>query len=293
MIRIFKGIVKSVLIREQSLYCIARQHYQPYCKSIQHFTFVATTGRTGTSTLANIFAGIEKYTSLHEPGPIMNDEIMIQANNGDDCLAKKTFYGSKLFHIYRTCAMNKSKYYLETNHMFIKSFAEYAVKHFYPRINVIHLSRDLKETAYSLYQVGVIPGTLEGNQWYLDYKATNNQIKMSKYFDEYHEFDHPFYRCLWYVYEIEARIQRFKINHPNVPIFEMSTPDLNSLNRLCELCDFLNINVSRQYLSSNINKRHNQKLGEKKRSNMDPLTAKEIQVMTDRFCSIADDLNQS
>jgi hypothetical protein len=263
-----------------------RRYYQRNCKNVRHFTFVATTGRTGTRTLADIFAGIDDCTSLHEPYPVMNSELMIQANNGNDDLAEKTFYGSKLFYIYRACVKNKSKYYIETNHMFIKSFAEYAVEHFYPRINVIHLSRDSKDTAYSLYQLNTIPGTPEGNRWYLDYRATNNKIKISEYFNGSHEFDHPFYRCLWYVYEIEARIKYFKTSHPDIPVFEIFMSDLNSVDRLRELFDFLDMNVSAQYLYSCINKKLNQKLETKKQYNMPSLTTKEIQFMTDKLCSV-------
>jgi len=51
-----------------------------------------------------------------------------------------------------------------------------------------------------------VPGTAPGNDWYIDWRAPTNRIQVPDLLKKGGPFDHDFYRCLWYWYEIEARI---------------------------------------------------------------------------------------
>jgi len=281
------------LKRGELIYRLLTSRYYKYrSKNVKHYTFVASTGRAGSMTLCNLFADVDGYASFHEPHPIMNGKILIEANNGNDRFVKKYFHKYKLFYIHRACAIKQAKYYIETNHMFIKSFAKHAVEYFYPNLKIIHLYRDPCKVAYSLYQMGEIPGTDSGKDWYLDYRSCNNLIKIEKYFDKYHEFKHPFYACLWYVYEIDARITQFKRKYCHVPVFELSTSDLNSLDRLQELFNFLGLDEDVKTMSLKLSKVYNRQSSWKKIINADRLTEKQMGVMLNRFLQIFEEVKQ-
>jgi hypothetical protein len=53
---------------------VARPYYALRARTVERLVFTATTGRSGTLTLAGIFARIPGCRALHEPYPIINDE---------------------------------------------------------------------------------------------------------------------------------------------------------------------------------------------------------------------------
>ena len=260
-----------------------RLAFQERCAEVDHYTFVATTGRSGSQKLTQIISCVPGYVSLHEPEPVMNGTMMIRKNRGTDGAARRCFHSRKLLAIYRACAEGNARYYVETNHMFIKSFSDYAIQHFGAKIRVVHLIRDPQETAHSIYQLGEIPGDPEGNHWYLDPGITQNHIRLTDEFWEYPEFQHPYYRCLWYVFEIQARVESLKREHPSVPIFRMETPELSQPDSIHSLSQFLGVAVEEEALEKCLTQRANQQQENKQKANMPKLSATELKSMTNRF----------
>lgn len=153
----------------------------------------------------------------------MHDEIMADYNRGDDERVRREFLLRKLPRIYQaTCG---ARSYVETNHMFIKCFAEEAVRAFGNKLRVVHLYRDADEVAASLYHRGSIPGTDYGDRWLLQPDAERNLIRCAEDGDT--RDVHPYLRCLWYWYEIEARVIEFRDRHPDVPLVDIHTQELN------------------------------------------------------------------
>ena len=216
------------------------------CRNLESFVFVATTGRRGTASLARIALYISDCSSHHEPYPIMNKEILALKNSGSAHLVKIAYKYLKSTYIRR--AAIGAKYYFETNHMFIKSFIDYAADDFSGKLKIVHLYRDPVAVANSILSLGYIPGTLQGNDWWLDYRWPRNTIIISEELDSDRQCKNDFYKCLWYWYEIEARIKFWKHKLSNVPFFDLRTEDLNSGEKLCALFDKLKLVYNRDQI---------------------------------------------
>ena len=197
----------------------------------ERFVFVATTGRSGTHTLARICARIPGCASFQEPTPNMNGPVL-QAAAAGDLEEVRRHYVAKSAAIRRAAA--GSKYYVETNHQFIKVFAALAVEDFGDRLAVIHLQRPPLEVAASIFALGSWPGTESGNKWWLDPTAPTNLVQVSDVLRNDGPFAHPFYRALWYWHEIEARVDAFRQAYPRIPIATLKTDDLNDADRVSE-----------------------------------------------------------
>jgi hypothetical protein len=238
-------VVRAVR-RSLPVTALARRYYALRARSVKELIFTATTGRSGTLTLARIFAGIPHCRAAHEALPIMNAEALRAASYGDrDALER--FYRMKAIGILRAAA--GYRYYLEANHLFIKTFIAHAARDFGNRLAVIHLVRPPVDVAMSIYCLQDGPGTEIGNCWWLDYRAPLNRICIADLLDG-GEFSHPFYKGLWYWFEIEARVAEWRRRLPLVPFFRFETGWLNDAERLFELTRALGVVVNRSQIDS-------------------------------------------
>ena len=234
---------------------LAKYYYDTKLKKVKHFIFVATTGRSGTLTLVDIFSRLDHCTAKHEPYPAMHGPILRAASYGDIKAVDRFYKIRKAVNIRRDAL--GSEYYLEANHLFIKTFIQQAVDDFGKRLKVIHLVRDPAKVANSIYALQDQPGTEEGNRWWLDYRAPSNLISIPEVLDGGSEFSHPYYKALWYWFETEARIAQWKQRLPDVPFVFLQTEDLNDEERLNQLFPSLGIYVADDFASQvSSTKRH-------------------------------------
>jgi len=235
MIKVFK--FKSVIVIKTIALGVFHVLIMPYIlikPKYENYIFVVTTGRSGSGALANIFKKTKFVHAEHEPYPIMH-------NNLD--LPKKLYkiWNWYLFYFvkYPRILLSRQKgekTYLETNHLFLKSFSKYATSVFKKKVRIIHLIREPYLVAKSIYEINKIPGEKLGNRWYLNPADVDNQIDFSKGFlsindkekNDYKEF----YICLWYWYEMEKRFKKFQQTYGNIPIVEITTNELDNTNDL-------------------------------------------------------------
>jgi hypothetical protein len=258
---------------------VARWYRALRAHSVERLIFTATTGRSGTLTLSRIFAGIPRCRALHEPTPIMNNEALRVASYGDPRTLDR-LYRAKSVSILRAAAGHR--YYLEANHLFIKTFVEHAAREFGHRMAVIHLVRPPAEVAMSIYRLQVLPGTEAGNRWWLDYRAPLNRIRIADALDG-EEFSHPFYKGLWYWFEVEARIEEWRRRLQTVPFVRFETGWLNDPERLCALARALGVAVDSGRMCSLIGVKENGKDHEKL---IAPLPPPEAERMLERFVAL-------
>jgi hypothetical protein len=206
---------------------------------LERVIFTATTGRSGTLTLSRIFSTVRGCISLHEAHPVMNGPVLRAASYGDTALVNRVYRQIKSVNIRRAAIGHR--HYFEANHLFIKTFARNAVADFGDRIAVIHLVRPAVEVATSIYNLRDYPGTQRGNYWWLDFKAPANRISIADLLESDPEFSHPFYKALWYWYEVEARIAAFRLEMPNVRFVRFQTEWLNDAQKMRELLDTLRV----------------------------------------------------
>jgi ribosomal protein L31 len=257
---------------------LMRQFYRLQCRSLKNIIFVATTGRSGTMTLVDIFNHIPYCKADHEPYPGMFDDILVAKSSGNEALVKQTYWQIKSVNLWRAAA--GFKHYFESNHMFIKTYIEYAVADFADKVVVVHLFRDPVKVANSIYALQDFPGTVEGNKWWLDYTAENNMIKIVDYLDNDPEFKHPFYKGLWYWYETEKRIADWKKRLPHIQFIDFKTEDFNDHSKTFTLLNNLGIDFDadllRTQISTQSNTRPHQKIAE-------PLPLEQAKAMHERF----------
>lgn len=231
-------------------------------RNLEMLIFVATPGRSATATLSHIFKEVDGCSSHHEPHPDMHGKVMINLNNGNDELARFYYKYIKSINIRRLA--KEHKYYVETNHMFIKTFIDYVVEDFPQKVKVIHLVRDSIKVAESITRLNQSPGSKIGNTWWLDYHAPQNIIKVADVLDRDEKFNSDFYKSLWYWYEIEARVSFWRKKLSHVPFFDFNVKDINDGNKIIVLLDNLGIKYDKERIlrvaSTRINIRDHSKI---------------------------------
>lgn len=209
--------------------------------------FTATTGRSGTTSLWKIFSAVPGCRAFHEPYPILNQEWLRTASYGGIQEVDRYYQQIKSIYIRRNAV--GARYYFEANHLFAKTFIRPAILDFGSKLEVVHLVRPALEVAVSIYRLRDWPGTEDGNTWWLDYRAPANRIKISELLDSDKEFSHPFYKALWYWYEMEARIAHWKKVFPETKFHYFETRWINEPERVMELLDNLRVTYDATKLS--------------------------------------------
>jgi hypothetical protein len=209
----------------------------------------------------------------------MNYEALRAASYGDSG-ALSRFYRAKSINILRAAA--GFRYYLEANHLFIKTFVEQAAREFGSRLAVIHLVRPPLEVAMSIYRLQRQPGTESGNNWWLDHRAPLNRIRIADALDA-GEFSHPFYKGLWYWFEIETRVHEWRQRLPAVPFVRFETDWFNEPQRLATLATELRMDIDRRQIDSSAGVKEHAREHLKL---IAPLPPDEAQRMFERFVAL-------
>jgi hypothetical protein len=218
---------------------VLRRSLTVWTRDVKSFIFTATTGRSGTMTLSELFAKIPRCAAFHEPHPSMNGDVLIAANYGNTALVDRIYDRVKSINILR--AAIGQRHYLEANHLFVKTFVGHAAAQFGDRMSVVHLVRSPVEVAMSIYGLQNIPGSEAGNIWWGDHRAPTNVLQMADQLDGDPELSHPFYRALWYWYECELRWASWRARLPALRVVRFETPWFNDEGRIRALLDELDV----------------------------------------------------
>jgi hypothetical protein len=249
--------VKNAL-RNDFILSVYRRYLEKKTSSTKAFIFVATTGRSGTESLKIILDAVVNGISFHEPRPVMVQNHQEKTLRSPREYYKEMFYKRKVISILRH-ARHKD-YYAETNHLFIKTFATHAANYFAARLRVIHLVRDPVLVAMSFYRIDSIPGAKgKGTLYLLDPMADGNILDLRNEFRGEGEFKHNFYRCLWYWYEVQARVERFKREYPSIPVYEIRTEELGDIDRVRSMFEHLRVEYDNDRLKALVGVRSNLK----------------------------------
>ena len=203
-------------------------------------------------------------------------------------MQRERFEKIKRFHILR--AASHLDFYLETNHQFLKNFAQPAIDYFGSRLRVIHLRRDPVSVASSFYAIGSVPGKTElGSLYLIDPHRTDNVLSIGKVLDQDSNFADDLYRCLWYWYEMEARVVRLCEQYPQISMLHLATDDLNQPERVYDLLDFLNLSYLADAVLPKVGLRANEKRDEKQRTidrdKAEAMNLQLLQLLRERFDS--------
>jgi hypothetical protein len=163
--------------------------------------FTVTSGRSGTKLLAEVLQLLPGVHAEHEPYPYV-DNIWWRMRH-DPHIARRWLVQTKLPAILKSMADTNTNTYVETSHMMCKGFFE-PMHALGIDFDIILLSRDLRDTARSLYSLGNIPvRTKAGRRWLLDLEDSTNISQLPKR-------DWSDYQLVyWYVLEMELRKEHY------------------------------------------------------------------------------------
>ena len=173
------------------------------CKGL---VFCATTGRSGSKSLAAVLRS-GGAVAVHEPWPFLNGYQCVNRPIEGDARSRRAYAWHKSVNIKRKA--QHAAFYVETSHLFIKSFCDYVFQEFGDLVKVVHLVRDPEKVALSLMQLGTIPGTEKAADWYCDPASPNNLLRLPESLR-----GNDLAACLWYCYEIEARVEFWRERYP-------------------------------------------------------------------------------
>lgn len=199
-------------------------------KQVETWIFCAATGRCGTNTLAEMLAVHPDISAFHEPYPQPSFGILESHGAGDTAATARYWHHEKFPRV--AYAARHSRAYLETSHLFIHTFADLAWETFGNRLKVIHLHRDVHQTARSFLQRGQDPAR---DPWLIRPGAQNVVLDVRDAVAPGADFDSPYLRLVWYCHEIRAQAQDFRRRHPETGLLELATEDLNDRDVIARL----------------------------------------------------------
>ncbi len=225
-----------------------RRSLQVMTRGLERVIFTATTGRSGTMTLSTLFSLVPGCAAFHEPHPFMNGSVLKAASYGDDASVDRAYARVKSVNILRAAVGHR--YYMESNQLFVKTFIRQAFDEFGDRMAVVHLVRSPVEVAMSLYCLQQLPGMRVAEVWWLDHHAPTNLLQIADLLDSDAEFSHPFYRALWYWYEVEMRFASWRARLPSMKVAHFDTDWFNDRSRVFHLFDELGLDYERSKIES-------------------------------------------
>lgn len=226
------------------------------------YVYVATTGHSGTTSLTEMFRGDPRCCGTHHTSVPMNGWAVSAYEHGELGVLREHLVRHKLPQVFRHAAGHR--WYVETNHLFMKSFASLMPEFLRDRLKVIRLRRDPLLVATSLVTRGPIPGVnADGFRWLGDYRAPSVRLPMADVLDGDPRFAHGFYKAVWHTYEIEARYREFRRDHPEVTCVEIGTTELNDREAIKRLVRELGMGEAHPGMLDRVGTRAN--VGRKKR----------------------------
>jgi hypothetical protein len=205
--------------------------------------FCINTGRAGSQYLASLLEGLPGVCSLHEPEPCMIGEFlrMVETKPLTETAPQRSFKADAIRSI---CAAVNCDIYCETSHMFIKTFYDVVCSQLSP-VRVVHLRRPLGETLRSFVEMAYF--TTRNKAWPLWMSSPYAATAAIAY--PTWELD-PIDTTIAYLIDIEARAQRFRKEHPNVPVLETTLARLNTTDGVRQLVGFIGCHAGRESLTS-------------------------------------------
>jgi hypothetical protein len=178
--------------------------------------FSINTGRTGSGYLAHVLSLASGELSVHhEQKPNMAGHILIDVRqHGLDATYHSRFM-KKVPALRKALVDGKGRVYVETSHLFIKSFYDVVMTEFYERrkcdVRIVVLRRRAEDIAFSLKRLD-----FDGvrHDWYYlpgDKNAALKEVSMNN----------TMQRIAGYLYDVEAQVDLFRQRYPDVPMLEV------------------------------------------------------------------------
>ncbi len=217
--------------------------FNPFKK--KQYIFSINTGRAGSEYLSDILATAKSVWAAHEPNPQMIGKYLklICENDYQSTYKDRRFKADEVKKIIKKSLKTN---YIETNHMFIKTFFDVVVNEL-DNIKVVFLKRNIVDTLHSFYQLGYFSDRNEAwKDWMVSPYARTAAIPCFLEEDEKDDIG----LSLAYLIDIYERGYRFMEQYPQIPVFQIELQDLNNVEKVKEL--FVNLNLTSTQTTFNV-----------------------------------------
>jgi len=233
----------------------AKKQKQPENKRM---LFCCTAGRSGSMYLAELLDSAENTAAFHEPRPRMIGKYvkLINKKTYDQTYNKRK---KKARALIKHLPKIKEKIYAETNQMFLKTFFDVLIDAF-PYTEVIILRREPASTLKSYIELNYF--TSLNKDWHKWFPSPNAATAAIPCIAEDKDLDH-IDKAIAYLVDMEARIQRFIRDYPDIPVHETRLEDLNSYRAVENLFQEMNLAPTNK-TKEVIGKKKNLKMDHKK-----------------------------
>ena len=182
------------------------------------FIFCINSGRSGSQYLSTLLGTDPGVAAFHEAPPEMNGDLLRLAEREPYAAT----YGARRFKADAVRALLARQpgrsVYAETNHMFIKTFFDVAMREFAgERVGVVLLRRELAAVVRSFAELGIFtPRNTVWPAWMSDPYALTRAIEPAAPTGTLDALE----TTVAYLVDIEARAQRFLREYPRADVFE-------------------------------------------------------------------------
>jgi hypothetical protein len=197
------------------------------------YVFSINSGRSGSNYLARIFSAAVNTIAVHEANPSMAGEDWMNCVQFDGYEASYKKRKVKVDAILSGLPANAN--YVESNHMFIKTFFDVCVDAFGDQLAVVFLRRRLAESLKSFCELEYFGRNAESAKWMCRSDAVTRAIEPIAPFEEMDLYE----RIISYLVDIEARGQRFKSTYPKIQVLEYRVEELNDRATVIDMFDRL------------------------------------------------------
>lgn len=208
--------------------------------------FVATSGRSGSQFLSELLNQSQDIFARHEPRPTMTGPFL-------QAVMTRPLEDSYEWRRLKIVAVNlalltrgKHRLVAETSHMFIKTFWD-VVLGYYTELRVIILRRDLAQVLKSCVELGYFGDANDYWRRWMHVPGVEGEyteaLAPDQHMDQYD-------RCIAYLLDIEARLQRLRHRLRPEQRLEIDLADLRSRDGLERLFGFLTARPPRREMDS-------------------------------------------
>lgn len=224
---------------------------------MRKYIFCINSGRAGSQYLSKLLSTAKDIQAFHEPHPQMINKHLDAINNydysysyNDRCIKVDAI--NKL-----TKNWNSNTIYVETSHMFIKTFWDVIINELEGDIKVVSLKRDLPKVLKSFIELSYFNRNGEALKWMSLPDAKTATVKCIK---PYYGMNH-YEKCIAYLIDIEGRREKFTKEYSD-RISECRLERLNDMhcvNRVFKELDIQPTNRTNKLLGQKINVRNHRK----------------------------------
>ena len=196
------------------------------------YLFCINPGRSGSQFLAELLATDPQVAAFHEAAPKMNADTLrlVERQPYADTYAARRHKADACRALLLAAGPAK-RVYAETSHMFIKTFADVAMREFNPargeHVGILILRRELSRVVKSFVELGIYtPRNPYWPDWMPSVEACTRAIEPAAPEATLTSVE----RTVTYLVDIEARAQRFRREYPHADVFETRLEALTSRN---------------------------------------------------------------